>query len=111
MAKKVVTCAEAIGEAPAPEQPVTGETVAEVPAETPNTQPEAPEVEPETTPEAPVKKPVLLTIQVNQIQRITFGDGSEYHATFGVHEITDDRLAANLAALLNRPHKRQIFIL
>ena len=111
MAKKVVTSSEAIGEAPAAEpivestpapvvEPVAGEPPVEAPAETP-----APEPEPE-----PAKKP-LLTIQVNAIQNITFGDGSEYKATFGVHDIYDERTANNLRDLLNRPNKRALFIL
>lgn len=98
MARQIATSKEAIGEAPAPDpvEPVAG-----------TENPPPVEVLPDPVP----VKPPLLTIQVNQIQKIVFADNSEYHATFGVHEIRDERLAGNLRELLSRPHKRQIFLL
>lgn len=120
MARKVTSASEAIGPAPEPE-PVT-ETTPEQAA-----QPGNGETPPEPTPEThvvielppfsadpppePTEKPPLLRLQVNQIQRITFGDGSEYLAIPGIHDINDPDLAKKLTDLINRPNKRQLFIL
>lgn len=91
----VADTSELVTETPAP--------VAEVPVV------EAPKAEepPPAEPEAP--KP-FVRFQINQIQKITFPDRSEYLATHGIHDITDMDLAAKLKAYANGG-KRQIFIL